>query len=220
MNCYFFVDGSALLGDLLRMRRDALIPQNAKLNLSRFASYFTGPYLNAWHGGGYRRFVFYFVHEDARLEGVLVRPQATIPGAVNDLRVEYCGKRVRQYEQANVWLEAHGAPEHVRECLYRSEKAVDTQICCDALQLAGTSKLDRLFLYTNDYDFVPLFRSIRQLGANANLFRLRAEGVNFSLASEADAFHVVPETHLVGLFDSEPAQSAAPEANPSIEATS
>ena len=164
-NNYFFVDGSALLGDIRRARTDLGINANAKLNLKEFAAFFTGPRFREFVGDGYRRVVFYFVQDDERLRSFVQLPDFSRPGEVSDLRIEYCGKRIRQFEQAQKWLDDNSAPESVRECLYRSEKAVDTQICCDALQLAGTGKLDRLFLYTNDYDFVPLCRSLRQLGA-------------------------------------------------------
>ena len=67
--------------------------------------------------------------------------------------------------------------------MYRAEKAVDTQLCADALQLAAVGKLDRLFLYTNDYDFAPLCRALRNLGRNVNLFRLQPLNINRELAS-------------------------------------
>lgn len=196
MNNYFFVDGSALLGDIVRARRDLSLPSDARIILSMFASYFASGRFGEFHGAGYRRFVFYFVQADERLQSLVVLPDPTVPGAVVDLRIEYCGKRIRQFEQAHQWLEAHGAPESVCECLYRSEKAVDTQICCDALQLAATGKLDRLFLYTNDFDFIPLCRSLRQLGSNINLFRLRGDNVNSALVNECDAFHVMDDLFL------------------------
>lgn len=192
-NNYFFVDGSALLGDIRRTRTDLGIDAGAKLNLKNFAAFFAGHQFQAFLGDGYRRFVFYFVQDDERLRSFVQIPDFSRPGEVSDLRIEYCGKRIRQFEQAKRWLEDNSAPESVSECLYRSEKAVDTQICCDALQLAGTGKLDRLFLYTNDYDFVPLCRSLRQLGANVNLFRLRGIEVNMALVSECDAFHEMDE---------------------------
>ena len=200
MNNYFFVDGSALLGDVARARRDFGVAASAKLHLVGFARYFSSHRFAEWHANEYRRFVFYFVQDDERLDSLVVRPQLNVPGAVSDVRLEFCGKRIRQFEQAREWLDANSAPESVRECLYRSEKAVDTQICCDALQLAGTNKLDRLFLYTNDFDFVPLCRALRHLGANISLFRLRGEGVNGALAAECDTFHAVDDSSFPGLF--------------------
>ena len=200
MNNYFFVDGSALLGDISRTKRELGLPPDSRLDLMTFVRHFSGMQYMQYHQGAYRRFVFYFVQDDERLRGNLIVPDFTLPDLVSDLRFEYCGKRITEFERARIWLEQNNAPEHVRECIYRSEKAVDTQICCDALQLAGTGKLDRLFLYTNDYDFIPLFRALRNLGANINLFRLRAAGVNAALAKECDALHEMAELYLRAAF--------------------
>ena len=197
-NNYFFVDGSALLGDIRRARID--LTCNGRFSLRPFAEYFCGNYFTQFHGGYYKRFSFYFVSDDERLRSNVELPDVTQPGDVSDLRIEYCGKRINQFEKAKLWLEENRAPEFVRECLYRSEKGVDTQICCDALQLAASGKLDRLFLYTNDFDFVPLCRTLRQLGANINLFRLRSAGTNAELASECDAFHVMDDAYLRSCF--------------------
>ena len=101
---------------------------------------------------------------------------------------------------AKEWLEKNNAPQYVTECIYRSEKAVDTQICADALQLAAVGKLDRLFLYTNDYDFVPLCRALRSLGLNINLLRIHSFSVNKSLAQECDAFDVLHPNVIHSLF--------------------
>jgi uncharacterized LabA/DUF88 family protein len=188
-NNYFFVDGSALLGDIKRIRKLHPNQSGIRLNLKMFVQYFSGSLFQMYHSGAYRRFVFYFVDNDERLNSLVLLPDFTKPGEVIDLRVEFCGKRIKTFEQAKIWLDDHSAPEHVRECLYRSEKAVDTQICCDALQLAATGKLDRLFLYTNDFDFTPLCRTLRQMGTNINLFRLRGDDVNQELVKECDAFH-------------------------------
>jgi len=176
------------------------LPPSSTLDLLKFVGYFAGIRFLQFHSGSYRRFVFYFVQDDERLRSMVKLPDATRPGEISDVRIEYCGKRIQQFERAKAWLDEHNAPDHVRECLYRSEKAVDTQICCDALQLAASGKLDRLFLYTNDFDFVPLCRVIRQLGANINLFRLRAESVNTELVSECDAFHVMGDDELRQCF--------------------
>lgn len=197
---YFFVDGAALLGDIRRVRGALGLSVTNRLSLCLLASYFTGHDFYEFHGGSYSRFVFYFVQDDERLRSAVELPDFTRPGTVSDLRIEYCGKKVKDFEKAREWLEEHSAPNHVKDCLYRSEKAVDTQICCDALQLAATGKLDRLFLYTNDYDFAPLCGALRQLGANINLFRLRSDAVNADLVKEFDAFHVISDDQLRSCF--------------------
>ena len=199
-NNYFFVDGSALLADIRKARISVGLPATAKFDILTFARYFTSNRFHEFHGGQYKRFVFYFVQDDERLRSSVIIPDFTRPGEVSDIRIEYCGKRIKQFEQAKEWLDQNDAPDMVRECLYRSEKAVDTQICCDALQLAATGKLERLFLYTNDYDFVPLCQTLRRMGANVNLFRIRADSVNTTLVTECDAFHVMEENDLRACF--------------------
>lgn len=200
MNCYFFIDGSALLADIARCRRELGYPEHMKFDLRCLVRYFSGPKFSPWHYGSYRRFVFYFVSGDARLETDVIVPQAHLPGDHNDTRIEYCGKRIPGYKKAHDWLRDKNAPDFVQESLYRSEKAVDTRICCDAMHLAATGKMDRLFLYTNDYDFVPLFHSLRILGCNINLFRLSMNGVNRELAAESDALHEIERDVLATLY--------------------
>lgn len=213
-NNYFFVDGSALLADVRRARHDKrhAIAPDAKLDIEHLAHTFVGPLFRGIHGGTYRRFVYYFVGKDERLESEIVLPDPTRQNAMVDLRVEYCGKRIREYEQAREWADKHEAPQVVLDCLYRSEKAVDTRICCDALQLAAIGGLDRLFLYTNDYDFVPLSQTLRRMGVNVNLLRIgRDHTVNEQLVRECDGFHVldIPELQFVKPPQVAPAVPAA-----------
>ncbi len=172
--------------------------KNQPLIVQKFVSCFTGPCLREYHSGQYRRFTFYFVEQENRVAKLLTIPDATQPGSRFDLRIEYCGKRIK--EKAHEWIEANDAPVYVRDCLYRSEKAVDTQICCDALQLAADGKLDRLFLYANDYDYVPLCQKLRQLGVNINLFRLESKRVNKDFVEEFDAFDVLDDCFLRDCF--------------------
>ena len=84
--------------------------------------------------------------------------------------------------------------------MHRSEKAVDTQICCDVLQVAAAGRLDRLLLYTNDYDFVPLCITLRQLGLNISLFKLVAERINKELVNVCDSF-TVPDGDIANIFE-------------------
>ena len=199
-NNYFFIDGSALLSDVKRLRQEDVSLNGRRLSLVQFAQAFTGHYLQQYHGGSYRRFTFYFVQEDDRLDRDLILPDSSIPGVISDLRIERCGKSIKEFRVAKEWLEKNNAPQYVTECIYRSEKAVDTQICADALQLAAVGKLDRLFLYTNDYDFVPLCRALRSLGLNINLLRIHSFSVNKSLAQECDAFDVLHPNVIHSLF--------------------
>lgn len=165
--------------------------------------HFTGPTYEKFHLQSYRRFVFYFALGDDRTKQKLIIPDTNKPGEISDVRIEFCGKKINKSKSAEQWLMDNNAPDFVLAHTHRSEKAVDTQICCDALQLAETGKLDRLFLYTNDSDFIPLFRTLRQLGSNINLFRITAERTNKDLTSECDALHAMPSALLASAFKDE-----------------
>lgn len=207
-NNYFFIDGSTLLADIKRLRNERVEFRERKLVVMALVNDFWRGQLRQYHGGTYRRFTFYFARGDDRLERDVVTPASSTPDAAEDVRIEYCGKPVKEVRLAQEWLEQNRAPDHVRDCIYRSEKGVDTQICCDALQLAGLGRLDRLFLFTNDSDFVPLCRTLRQLGVNVNLLRLQATGVNKELAAECDGFHIIKS--LDSCFTPSPATPEAP----------
>lgn len=189
-NNYFFVDGSSLLADIVRARKSLGIDNKSRLDLAKFV-HMSNLCFRDVHGGFYKRFTFYFVNDPERLESLVKFPDAKTPNLIRDMRIEYCGKRIKELESAQKWLDNNNAPDEVRERLHRSEKAVDTQICCDALQLCARDKLDRLFLYTNDYDFVPLCHTLRRLGANVNLFRLQEGNINGGMIDEFDGFHTL-----------------------------
>lgn len=84
------------------------------------------------------------------------------------------------------------------------EKGVDTQICCDALELAAHGKLDRLFLYTNDADFIPLCETLRHLGVNIHLHRLFGAGVNRALVKNCDVFTVFEASDIPAVLVPDP----------------
>ena len=205
-NNYFFVDGSSLLADVKRAKRELSIADDFLLDLTGFSQYFTG-HFGEYGSGSYRRFVFYFGRGDKRVQEALCLPNPFGRDS-GDKRVEYCGKVIAQHKKAREWLDAREAPQSVLECLYRSEKAVDTQICCDALVLAGIGKLERLFLYANDYDYVPLCKSLRVLGCNINLLRLQEKPLNRELLAECDALQIFHADQLRNCFI--PPSSPAP----------
>lgn len=196
---YFFVDGSALIADVVSYKRDLNLSADSKFSLSRFAIFFTD-FFPELTGGGYRRFVFYFANGDERVEKIFALPDFTNPGAFGDLRIEWCGKRLPKSAEVEKWISKHNPPPFVMDKLHRSEKAVDTQICCDALQLVAQGAMHRLFLYTNDTDFIPLCRTFRQSGCNISLFRLVSKGVNKALVGEVDTFSVMTEIQLNDCF--------------------
>ena len=199
-NNYFFVDGSSLIADIKRLRNSNKDLKSKKPSIKKFVKYFVGYDFKHLHGGVYKRFTFYFVNKDERIKDFFVLPNVTSPGVMEDTQIKYCGKRVPGSKRADKWIEETEIPKYVLERLKKSEKAVDTQICCDALSLACHNKLDRLFLYTNDYDYLPLCEALKTNGSNISLFRLVKTGVNKDLVENCDTFCVVDSTHLNPLF--------------------
>lgn len=201
INNYFFVDGSSLIADIKRLRSSNKDIGKKKLSVKKFIEYFAqfGPFEHL-HGKEYKRFTLYFVTNDDRMKDYFDLPNPTSPGESDDTQIKYCGKRVRGSKTAYKWIEKKKAPKSVLEILNKSEKAVDTQICCDALSLACHNKLERLFLYTNDYDYLPLCEALKTNGSNISLFRLEKKGVNKELVANCDSFSVVESNQLASLF--------------------
>lgn len=175
--------------------------KNEKFNLTVFVRHvFNNVNLMKFHGNSYKRVVFYFVKNDKRVSELLELPKFLEPDQVEDVHIQYCGKQIRENKKAAQWLNKNKAPGYVLNSLYKSEKAVDTKICCDVLTLLALNKLDRLFLLTNDYDFLPLCKTIKSLGANINLIRLQKERVNKDLVQECDGFHAFNKEHIYKFF--------------------
>jgi uncharacterized LabA/DUF88 family protein len=197
---YYFVDGSSLIADIKKIHRSNPELINKKLSVINFVNYFTGIRFESLVGGGYKRFTIYFVNNDERIKRLFILPNIANPGETNDVYIKYCGKRIKGSKAAYRWLEEHNPPKSVLEIMNKSEKAVDTQICCDALSLSCYDRLDRLFLYTNDFDYSPLCEELKRNGSNISLFRLFKENINTDLAKGCDSFSVVEPKDLNTLF--------------------
>lgn len=198
---YFFIDGSALLSDIKKYRDEHLELKTKKFDPVIFSDvFFYSTDLQKFHSGSYKRVVFYFVKNDERIEKFIELPNFKKSGLISDLEIKYCGKKIPDYKKAKKWLDDQKAPNSVRDSLYKSEKAVDTKICCDALILLSLNKLDRIFLYTNDYDFIPLCQAIKSMGANINLVKLTESRVNNNLVTECDGFHTFTDMEIYEFF--------------------
>jgi len=199
-NNYFFVDGSSLITDVIAIKKSERELASKKLDITKFVKVFFGREFLSLHSGSYKRFVIYFVIHENRIDDNIIIPSFHKPGGIEDLYIKYCGKRIKGGSAINNWISRYNPPNNVLERLNKSEKAVDTQICCDALQLASYGRLDRLFIYTNDYDFAPLCQTLKSMGSNISLFRLHEKKINKDLAKECDSFSVVPADRLSSLF--------------------
>lgn len=196
---YFFVDGSSLLSDVANIKKRNAF-HSKKLDLLLFIEYFLIVVQSRLGIKSYKRFVFYFVNNETRTKKDLILPQVDIPNVVSDVHIKYCGKKVKGGAYVDKWIAKNKPPKRVLERLHKTEKAVDTQIYCDALQLAASGQLERLFLYTNDYDFIPLCKTIKTMGANISLIRLEEKNVNKDLVNECDSFSVMSRNELITAF--------------------
>ena len=197
-NNYFFVDGSYLLGDIKRIKNSIKEVENRKFNIDKFYKHFAINYPQ--FANGYRRFTIYFVNGENRIKDQLNIPDFKTPNHVEDFHVKYCGKKVSATKRVETWLNKTSPPQYVMDRFNKSEKAVDTQICCDALQLAAVNRIDRLFLYTNDFDFMPLVDVLKALGVNVTLMKLSGTAVNKDLVENSDSFCVPNKAQLIEMF--------------------
>jgi uncharacterized LabA/DUF88 family protein len=196
-NNYFFIDGSCLLGDIKRLK-SSIEFKNKKFNIDNFYQHFSTHYRQ--FGSGYRRFTIYFVNGENRIKDQLILPNFKLPNQIEDFHVKYCGKKISGTKRVETWVNKSNPPRYVMDRFNKSEKAVDTQICCDALQLAAVNRLDRLFLYTNDYDFMPLIEVLKALGVNVSLIKLSSTAVNKDLVENSDSFCVPDKAQLKTMF--------------------
>ncbi len=199
-NTYFFVDGACLLGDIARLKKSNNTLTNKKLCLKSFYQHFGYENYTQFTGGGYKRFTVYFVNSEKRVKEQLLVPDFRVPNVVEDFHIKYCGKKITKSKRVDDWLTKNSPPQYMLYRFNKSGKAVDAEICCYALQLAANNKIDRLFLYTNDYDFMPLFDVLKSLGININMFRLTSDLINVELVENSDSFCTPKPESLNELF--------------------
>ena len=153
------------------------------------------------HGGSYRRVTFYFpTGDETEIENYIAIPDYRTPGAVRDLHFKFCGRKLKKSKEFKEFVEA-SVPSKFRDRFSKSEKGIDIEICCDVFKLIISSRLDRLFLLTNDDDFIPFCRTIKEFGINVSIIHLsEAIPLNASLLREADSFDVVAKEQLQHIF--------------------
>lgn len=153
------------------------------------------------HDSRYKRFTFYFpVGDNMAVSNHIQVPDFQKPGEVKDMHFKYCGQKLKKSERFDQFVET-SVPTEFQNRFSKSEKGIDIEICCDALKLASHSKLERMFILTNDDDFIPLCRAVKEFGANISLIHLSDYTTkNFSLLQEVDTFDVVEAIELNAMF--------------------
>lgn len=157
--------------------------------------------LEELHGGNYKRFTFYFPSgDDANVETHLHMPNLKNPGEVRDIHFKYCGHKLKKSADFDKFVE-ESVPAKFQDRFAKSEKGIDIEICCDALRLASTAQVERAFLLTNDSDFIPFCRTIKEFGAHISLIYLSdATPPNGDLLREVDTYDIVPLNDLQTMF--------------------
>lgn len=199
---YFFIDGPALISQVRELQKENKKYRGHKLNPLELVLHFS---INLPELGSqeYKRAVFYFAKDDPQVKEFLSMTDRKKPGLVKDIHFKYCGKKLPRSKAYDVFLSK--VPQIYRDSFTKSEKGVDTEICCDALQLSATGKMERLFLLTNDSDFVPLCKRLKDFGTNISLIRLsNATKVNKELVDECDTYDIVKDTSLPLIFNLPP----------------
>lgn len=200
MGNYFIIDGSALISQIRQLRRARPIFDNRKLCIRRFMGFFMSN-LRDLHAAQYKRATFYFPSgDDQNVIDHFIIPDFKNPGEVRDISLKYCGHKLKKSAEFDKFVE-ETVPPRFKGRFSKSEKGIDIEICCDALKLASAGRIDRLFMLTNDSDFVPFFRTLKEFGANISLIHLSDVAQNnYDLLREADSYDVVNERSLYDMF--------------------
>jgi uncharacterized LabA/DUF88 family protein len=202
---FLFFDGSSLVAQIKQLQNARAEFKDNKLDVIRLVAGFVTAYeLRDVFGSGYKRAVFYFAAGDKQIVQYLTLPDFKKPGLVRDIEIRYCGEKLPRSAKYEKFLTT--VPAEFLDRCQKSEKGVDIEICCDALQLAAAGHLGRAFLLTNDSDFVSLCRKLKEVGANISLLRLSdARPVNMKLAQACDSHDLFPERLLHHAFGISPA---------------
>lgn len=209
---YFYIDGSSLQAQIRKLKKSKPSFEKRKLDPLKFIQYFSRALSSDLGSDEYKRGVFYFPKgSEKEVEEYFSIPNFQKSGLVRDIHFKYCGKKIKGSEAFNKLISEKIPPKWHDRCA-KSEKGVDIEICCDALKLAANNKLERLFLFTNDQDFIPLCRTLKDFGSNISLIHLSEDTkVSKDLVEECDTYDYVPKDQLESIFTKDPVET--PEKN-------
>lgn len=205
---YFFIDGSALTAQIRQLQRAKPEFRNRRLCPRAYLNYLMIS-LRALHENAYKRAIFYFPKGDeSAIEDYLVIPDYVEPGAIRDINFKFCGHKLKKSGEFDKFVE-ESVPAKFQSRFSKSEKGIDIEMCCDALRLASQGRIERLFLFSNDGDFIPFCRTIKEFGANISILHLSSSNPpNGELLREADSYDIVHDAALDDLFLPKPAAEA------------
>lgn len=197
---YFFIDGSALTAQVRQLQRLHPRFRNRRLCPRLFMGHFI-TFLPDLHRREYKRVTFYFPRGDeTAIEDFLLIPDHRQPGLLKDLHFKFCGHKLKKSAEFSKFVE-EVVPLKFHDRCAKSEKGIDIEMCCDGLRLASASRIKRLFLLTNDGDFIPFCKTIKEFGSNVSIIHLsEATLPNIDLLREADSYDVIPFEYLDQMF--------------------
>jgi len=188
------------MAQIRQLRRARPSFANRKLCPKKFIEHFIDK-LPDLHGSEYKRAVFYFANGDeGNVSSHFEMPDSRKPGHIKDLYFKYCGHKIKKSEEFEKFVE-ETVPRKFQDRFSKSEKGIDIEMCCDALKLASAGRIDRIFLLSNDGDFIPFCRSIKEFGANVSIIHLSdLTPPNRDLLTEADSYDVIDYRPLQAVF--------------------
>ena len=197
---YYFIDGSALLSQIRTLWKKDTSFNWRRLDVAEFIKHlqYSFPELGS---ANFKRAEFYFPRGEQIIDTYLLMPEGTTPGLIRDIHIKHCGEKLDRSTAYEKWLEDEVPLQWKDRCM-KSEKGVDIEICCDALRLASVGKMDRLFFFTNDRDFIPLCKTLKDFGVNVSLLNLsKFTNVNKSLVEECDSYDLLTTENLEKVFE-------------------
>lgn len=196
---YYFIDGSALLSQIRTLWKNDPVFNWRRLDPLKFINYLAISFPDLG-SANYKRAEFYFPRGEHNLDAHMVMPKTTAPGLVRDVHFKNCGEKLDRSTAYEAWLET--VPLQWKDRCVKSEKGVDIEICCDALRLGSSGKMDRLFLLTNDRDFIPLCKTLKDFGVNVSLIHLSSfTNPNKLLTDECDSYDLFKSEFLEEIFE-------------------
>lgn len=197
---YFFIDGSALLAQIRQLQRAEPSFRGRRICAKSLAKHLMES-LPDLHGQEYKRITFYFpTGDESAVEERIVVPDFKKPGEARDIHFKYCGQKLKRSAEFDKFVE-QSVPAKFHDRFAKSEKGIDIEMCCDALKLASAGRVERLFLLSNDGDFIPFCRAMKEFGSNISIIHLsEAVNPNSDLLREADSYDVISLDNLQHLF--------------------
>lgn len=160
----FFIDGTALIYDVIKLWEFDGLYKSKTLDLKRFSKVLEKR--GSKFGNEFVRAHFYFGKRDTRTTKYVKLPDHRIPGEIDHIRIDYCEN-----------FDSNGVPPDERAKLSpkfadrfpKQEKGLDVQLVCDATNYALRNAADNYFFVIRDRDYIPLCRLLREVGKNVYL---------------------------------------------------